>query len=192
MTAEDLARWDISLINRSLLTAESYDEMFREVTLKDGKPTGYGLGVSVAVKDGHKRIEHSGEVSGFVSENIVLPDTRTAIVVLTNQDANPAAGTIGNDIAEAIGAKTPAETRTLSILNGLQNGQIDRSQFTTLCNNYFTAEAVSDFAGSLRLLGEPLSVTQEHEAHRGAHCARHSRGRADDDLEAGDVGGVLH
>ena len=47
MTASDLARWDISLIDQSVLTAASYKQLQTEVLLANGAPTGYGLGVSV-------------------------------------------------------------------------------------------------------------------------------------------------
>ena len=67
MPASDLALWNISLMDRTVLAPASYDEMFAEVKLKDGKGTGYGLGVSVGTRNGHRFIEHSGEVSGFVS-----------------------------------------------------------------------------------------------------------------------------
>ena len=47
MTAHDLALWDQSLIARTILKPESYNEMFTEVkTLKNGKGTHYGLGVA--------------------------------------------------------------------------------------------------------------------------------------------------
>ena len=68
MTAHDLALWDESLIARSLLSSESYKQMFTEVKLNDGKGTNYGLGVSVHDQNGHTIVEHSGEVSGFVSD----------------------------------------------------------------------------------------------------------------------------
>ena len=45
MPASDLALWNISMMNRTLLAPASYDEMFTEVKLKNGKGTGYGLGV---------------------------------------------------------------------------------------------------------------------------------------------------
>src|SRR5277367_2358606 len=45
MPASDLALWNISLMDRTLLAPASYDEMFREVKLKDGSGTQYGLGV---------------------------------------------------------------------------------------------------------------------------------------------------
>ncbi len=47
MPAEDLAKWDISIINQSLLKPASYAEMERETVLKNGLGTHYGLGVGV-------------------------------------------------------------------------------------------------------------------------------------------------
>jgi D-alanyl-D-alanine carboxypeptidase len=72
MTAHDLALWDESLIAQTVLKPESYKQMFTEVKLKDGSGTHYGLGVEVKKCDGHRSIEHSGEVTGFVSDNEVL------------------------------------------------------------------------------------------------------------------------
>ncbi len=95
MTAEDLAKWDISIIDQSVLKPASYAEMETEFVLKDGVGTRYGLGVFVTDSNGHRLLEHGGEVSGFVAENIVLPDDKIAVVVLTNQDASEAAGGIG-------------------------------------------------------------------------------------------------
>src|ERR1035437_1174295 len=68
MTAHDLALWDESLIAQTVLKPASYKQMFTEVKLKDGKGTHYGLGVDVVDRDGHRSIEHSGEVSGFVAD----------------------------------------------------------------------------------------------------------------------------
>src|SRR5258707_7453576 len=102
MPASDLALWNISMMNRTLLAPASYDAMFTEVKLKDGKGTGYGLGVQVGERDGHRYIEHSGEVSGFVAENIVFPDDKAAVTVLTNEDASSAAGTLGGENAALV------------------------------------------------------------------------------------------
>ena len=94
MTAHDLALWNESMIAQTVLKPESYAQMFTAVKLKDGKDTHYGLGVGVRDLDGHREIEHSGEVSGFVSDNQVLIDDGAAISVLTNQDAVGAASII--------------------------------------------------------------------------------------------------
>jgi CubicO group peptidase (beta-lactamase class C family) len=183
MPASDLALWNISMMNRTVLTPASYDEMFNEVKLKNGKGTGYGLGVQVGDRNGHRYIEHSGEVSGFVSENIVFPDDKASVTVLTNEDASSAAGALGRRIAplvlggasaaEASNAETAAaEKRALDIFTGLQDGKLDRSQLTALCDDYFTPEAVGDFAASLKPLGLPTSFRQVGESKRGGMTFR--------------------
>ena len=167
MPASDLALWNISMMDRSLLAPASYDEMFTEVKLKDGKGTRYGLGVQVGDRSGHRYIEHSGEVSGFVSENIVFPDDKVAVTVLTNEDASSAASALGRRItplalsgATGAASAVAAEKRALDIFTGLQDGKLDRKQLTALCDAYFTPEAVADFATSLKPLGTPISFKQ--------------------------------
>jgi len=184
MPASDLALWNISMINRTLLAPASYDVMFTEVKLKDGKGTGYGLGVQVGDRNGHRYIEHGGEVSGFVSENIVFPDDKVAVTVLTNEDASSAAGALGRKIAPLVlgggsgmgaasaEAAAAAEKRALDIFTGLQEGKLDRSQLTALCDGYFTQEAVEDFASSLKPLGTPTSFKQVSEGKRGGMTFR--------------------
>jgi D-alanyl-D-alanine carboxypeptidase len=180
MPASDLALWNISLMDQTLLSQASYDAMFTEVKLKDGKGSGYGLGVQVGNRNGHRYIEHSGEVSGFVSENIVFPDDKVAVTVLTNEDASSAASALGHRIAPLVlggassaGAETAAaEKRALDIFTGLQYGNLDRSQLTELCDAYFTAEAVQDFASSLKPLGVPSGIKQLAEEKRGGMTFR--------------------
>src|SRR5437868_1016504 len=99
MPAQDLARWDISIMDQKLMKPSSYREFENEVLLKNGVGTHYGLGVDVDMEAGHRAISHGGEVSGFTAQNIVLPDDRVAVAVLTNQDAARAADQIANGIA---------------------------------------------------------------------------------------------
>ncbi len=169
MTAHDLALWDESLIAQSILSSESYKRMFTEVKLKDGKGTHYGLGVEVRDRVGHRSIEHSGEVSGFVSDNEVLVDDGVAVAVLTNQDAIGAASTIARLVAPVIGEfpPTPVEKQALDIYHDLQNGKIDRSLLAPNLSDYFTAEALADFRDSLAPLGEPLTFHQTSKELRG-------------------------
>jgi D-alanyl-D-alanine carboxypeptidase len=185
MSPHDLALWNISMMNRSLLKPASYDAMFTEVKLKSGKGTHYGLGVQVDERDGQRVISHSGEVSGFVSQNTVYLDSKAAITVLTNIDASSAASTIARALAPVVlssggdknaGADVQAaEARALKIFTGLQRGELDRSQLTKLCNDYFTTEAIEDFASSLKPLGEPHSFTQVAEQPRGGMIFREFR-----------------
>jgi CubicO group peptidase (beta-lactamase class C family) len=174
MTAYDLALWDESLIAQSVLKPESYKQMFTEVKLKDGKGTDYGLGVEVIDRKGHRSIEHSGEVSGFVSDNVVLVDDGAAVVVLTNQDAVGAASKIAHLAAPAVAGYPlkDSESQALAVFRGLQEGRIDRSLLAPNLNDYFTAEALADFHASLAPLGEPLSLRQTDEELRGGMTFR--------------------
>jgi D-alanyl-D-alanine carboxypeptidase len=172
MTADDLAKWDIAMINQSLLKPESYREMQTEVRLKNGEGSHYGLGVSVSSQEGRRLIEHSGEVSGFTAENAVMPDDKIAVVVLTNQDAAGAATPIAQRIMSVLSPAADTEaTRKIKqahlIFKGLQQGRIDRSLFTDNANAYFSEQALQDFAASLGPLGEPDSFTATGEQGRG-------------------------
>ncbi len=167
MPAGDLALWDISLMNESLLKPTSYAEMFKEVHTKDGQGTHYGLGVAVRSENGHTYIAHSGEVSGFVADNSVAVDSKAAVVVLTNQDAVDAAASIAHQITPLLIGRTKPEDRALNIFTELQHGHLDRSQLTDFCNAYFSSEAIEDFQKSLQPLGAPLSLVQTREGSRG-------------------------
>jgi D-alanyl-D-alanine carboxypeptidase len=177
MPARDLALWDISLIDRKLLKPASYQEFETEVLLKNGVGSNYGLGVSVNMMAGHRALSHGGEVSGFTAQNIVFPDERVAIVVLTNQDASSAAGTIANAIAPLLLAPDdPAGPRKLEqarkIFAGLQQGTVDRALFTDNANSYFSEQALKDFAASLGPLGTPQEFQQTNESLRGGMTLR--------------------
>ena len=177
MTAGDLAKWDISIIDRSLLSRRSYKQLETEVLLKDGVGTHYGLGVEVGMMNNHRTISHSGEVSGFTSYNAVFPDDSMAVVVLTNQDASPAAGIIGHRIAKLLFKHSDSQTavrteQARKIFVGLQHGEIDRSLFTPDANAYFNTQALQDFQSSLEPLGEPEEFEQTMQHKRGGMLER--------------------
>jgi D-alanyl-D-alanine carboxypeptidase len=172
MTAEDLAKWDLSIINQTLMKPASYQDFETEVLLKNGLGTQYGLGLDVRSESGHRQLSHGGEVSGFTSQNAVFPDERVAVVVLTNQDAADAAGAIAKGIAPLLLASDdPATPEKLAqarkIFEGLGHGTMDRSLFTDNANFYFNEQALKDFASSLGPLGSPKEFTQVRQALRG-------------------------
>ncbi len=94
MPVATLLAWDMSLVHKTLLRPESYAAMTTEFKLKDGKGTHYGLGVFVDTRNGHRVMYHSGEVGGYVANNVVFPEDGLAIAVLTNQEASSAAGSL--------------------------------------------------------------------------------------------------
>jgi D-alanyl-D-alanine carboxypeptidase len=180
MPAEDLARWDISLIDQKLLKPSSYQQLETEVVLNNGVGTKYGLGLEITSESGHRVLAHSGEVSGFTSENVVFPDDHSAIVVLTNQDAVNASGQIARGIAPLLfDSADPATPQKLAqarkIFDGLQHGTIDRSLFTSNANFYFSEQALKDFAAGLAPLGTPQEFIQTDQELRGGMILRRYR-----------------
>jgi CubicO group peptidase (beta-lactamase class C family) len=177
MPASDLAKWNIGVINQALLKPASYQSMGAEVLLKNGQSTRYGLGVSVRNDAGHRALEHGGEVSGFTAENIIYPDDRAAITVLTNQDAVGASGDIARRITALLFAVQDAEAtqyqqKMLAIFENLQKGKIDRALFTPNCNAYFSDQAIADMAASLGPLGAPQTFTPTSMSERGGMTFR--------------------
>lgn len=179
MPVASLLAWDKTFIAQSLLTPASYHEMESPYILKDGTDTHYGLGVFVRTLNGQLEVEHSGEVGGFVAENLILPKQGIAISVLTNQEASGAAAQIAGDLlplvtkTAAAGESPAAEAadafrpKLQGILAGLVQGRIDRALFTADANDYFSATALADFQSSLQPLGTVKAVTREGAALRG-------------------------
>ena len=179
MPVAELLHWDIAIMDQALLKPASYEEFETAVKLKDGKPTRYGLGVSAFTQNGHRIVEHSGEVGGFVAENMVLPDEKVAIAVLTNQEASSAASDIASAIAKlilpksaSVAAPKPEEIQLKTIMAGLLDGKIDRALFTDDANYYFSAETMGDFSSSLKPLGAVTTVKKRSESLRGGMIER--------------------
>ncbi len=177
MPTADLARWDISIIDKKLLKPDSYGEMETEVRLKNGLGTQYGLGLDVASQNDRRALAHGGEVSGFTAENIVFPDDRAAVVVLTNQDAARASAEIARRVSSLLfttqdAAAAGKTDQARKIFEGLQRGTVDRSLFTQNANNYLDEAALRDFASGLASLGAPQEFVQTRQSLRGGMTLR--------------------
>lgn len=172
MTAEDLQKWNISIIQKSLLKPASYKELETETRLKDGGGTNYGLGIRVLHINGRLVLQHGGEVSGFTAASVVLPEDGVAVVALTNQDAVDASAVIMRAIVNRLVALNPPpepdrDERVKKILEGLARGEIDRALFSDNANAYFTDVALKDYAASLAPLGEVENLRQTSTGKRG-------------------------
>lgn len=186
MTAHDLSLWNLSMMNRTLLKPASYDIMQRDMQLNTGLGTGYGLGVSVAMPGGRRRISHGGAVSGYTTSQNIYPDDQAAVVVFTNiyPGAAGAPGQIASRVASIIlaaGAAAPdtaADALARRIYDGLTRGTIDRAFFTSSANAYFTAEVLQDYQSSLAPLGTPTEFTRQGDTLRGGMKLRFYRIRA--------------
>ncbi|WP_347091000.1 serine hydrolase domain-containing protein [Sphingomonas parapaucimobilis] len=167
MSAEDLAKWDIARMNRTLLPPKDWAEQETPVNLTDGSNTGYGLGVGIAVTNGHRMIEHSGEAVGFLTENIVYPEDKAAIVVEVNAWFADAQNRIAKGITDIIlppsktgDADATALDRTKAVYAQLQAGHLDRALLTEDAAYYFTPTTLADYRTSLSPLGAPTKIEQ--------------------------------
>jgi CubicO group peptidase (beta-lactamase class C family) len=179
MTANDLALWDISLVQHTLLKPESLDKMITPARLKNGSTTDYGLGQGVGDEGGHPKLSHGGAVSGFVSENTVWPDAGSAVVVFANMDGSSATNAITDKIAPLLLAEVqdPHAAQELEqarrVFGDLQQGKIDRSMLTSDADAYFTPQVLSDSEQSLKPLGAPENFRQRSVELRGGMTYRH-------------------
>jgi D-alanyl-D-alanine carboxypeptidase len=171
MAPSDLARWDISLMNRSLLRSASYDAAFERVTLKDGTRKDYGLGLDIEQVQGRTRIGHSGAGSGFLSANRIWPQEKTAIIAVTNADWADPDGLVDR-IAFVLLTPDPYEARARAVFSQYQQGNLDRTLFTDAGNSLLTDVALADLKSSLGPLGPPALIELEREGKRGGMVTR--------------------
>src|ERR1700722_3834772 len=169
MTPSDLARWDLAFLQKMILSARSYSDFTREVKLKDGKPTHYALGLDLGDINGTPMVSHTGEVSGFLTSNAVFPTKGVAVVVCSNEDGISFVGPLARQIEElllgSVSGQELAQVR--GILEGLQQGRVDRALFTSDANAYFNDTVLPDFAASLQALGKLQAVIKTNQQLRG-------------------------
>ena len=106
---------------------------------------------------------------------MVFPDSRTAVVVLTNENSVGVSSDLARKIAGLLSADAGAaqpEQQARAILADLQRGKIDHTLLTDNCNSYFTEQALKDFGDSLGPLGTPIEFTQTTRTDRGGMTFR--------------------
>ncbi len=162
MSAADLAKWDIARMNRTLLPADDWAAQETPTKLADGSNTNYGLGVTIGNADGRKIVEHAGEAPGFLTENIVFPDDKAAVIVMVNADFSNAFTSIAGQVTKLVlPAKTSADAAATAearaLFDQMRAGTVNRALMTENANYYFTDVALADYRQSLSALGDPKS-----------------------------------
>src|SRR5215831_6017434 len=92
-TTGDLFKWDQALYGNKLVTKASLDEMLSPlVQMSPQDPNNfYGFGVMVEPKsDNGKIISHSGSWPGYATNITRMVDSSETIVILSNNETNPA------------------------------------------------------------------------------------------------------
>ena len=167
MTAADLARWDISVIDQSVMSPAAYAAQQREVLLNNGLGTTYGLGVYVKSANGHRMIEHNGGDEGFYTENRIYPDDRAAIVVAINGDFGNAHYAIADAIQDELFADSSGVARARALYAMVRDGHLDRATLTANASFYLTPAKLAEYRTSFVTLGEPKVVEQIQSGLRG-------------------------
>jgi CubicO group peptidase (beta-lactamase class C family) len=83
-TAEDLFRWNQALNANKLIKKESLEKARTEYKLPNGKGTNYGYGWFIGNIKGSPLVEHGGNMGGFMSHAIYLPQEDVFVAVFYN------------------------------------------------------------------------------------------------------------
>jgi len=174
----DLAKWNISVMNQSLLNAESYSEMSKVVEVpKNPRNVKYGLGVHVGKDDAGRRvISHGGGVAGSTTENRIWPEQKAAISVVVNGDWAALPSAIADRIRDVVlpaeseapsAAQAGPDAEVQAMFVALQQGRIDSAKLTPNAHAYFHEQALRDAAEGLGRLGAVKSFKRTAEGLRG-------------------------
>ena len=92
-SARDMAQWLRLMLNKGtfngkrLVSEKGFDELIRK-QMNIGGNVDYGLGWFLREWNGHKVVEHGGNIDGFNSQVALMPDQKLGFVLLTNVTAS--------------------------------------------------------------------------------------------------------
>jgi len=110
-TTEDLLRWEQGLFGGKVLSAASLAKM--TTPFKDD----YAFGLTVAMQDGHKRIQHNGGIEGFNTALAYYPDDKLTVAVLANINGSAPDAMYVKLAAVALGSQVtlPSERKEITV-----------------------------------------------------------------------------
>jgi serine beta-lactamase-like protein LACTB len=101
-SAEDMAHFEVAILNDKLLRRSTRDLMWTPLKPSDGSKDSYALGWGWGDEQDVRRIGHTGGQQGTSTAFAIAPEQRAGVVVLTNMEHVPAgdlAGEILNIVA---------------------------------------------------------------------------------------------
>jgi D-alanyl-D-alanine carboxypeptidase len=175
-SATDLAKWDIALMDGKVLGPESMQRMTTPHRLADGRSTDYGCGLEISERHGETLLSHNGGVNGFLATNTMVPRTRSAVILLTN-DASGSLFDLGREILGRMldDQKTPppkvdgppAKDVASALVAELESGTLDRSRIGADFSAFVTDARARAAAATLAPLGPPKGFDLESTSERG-------------------------
>lgn len=105
-TAPDVARFAAALLSGRLVSSKTRDEMLTRQKTRDGRRTGFGLGLSVGTRAGHREAWHTGGQERVSNALYLQPDAGLAVAVLTNLErVQPRVLDLARRIADLVSAE---------------------------------------------------------------------------------------
>jgi D-alanyl-D-alanine carboxypeptidase len=83
---DDLIVWDAAISKGYLLTTETWKRIFTPFLLNNGQGTNYGFGWFIGKLEGSPMLSHGGDITGFSSYVLRLPQEKVYVAILTNTD----------------------------------------------------------------------------------------------------------
>ncbi|MEO6447587.1 MAG: serine hydrolase domain-containing protein [Gemmatimonadaceae bacterium] len=173
-TPTDLLAWDLALIDGKVLAAPSFEKLTTPRLLSDGRETTYGCGLGVQRTEDALIYSHGGGIAGIVTQNVVIPSTRSAIVTLANADFAATGEIVSTLVARltphvdvpAI-AGLPALDAAKQFLTSVERGTVDRSTLGDDFNALLTDKQVAKDRASLAAHGRVSNVVVTRTVERG-------------------------
>jgi D-alanyl-D-alanine carboxypeptidase len=174
-TPTDLLTWDLSLLDHTLISANSYGVLTTAQRLTDGRSSGYGCGESVNDRGLAVVLSHGGATSGFVAQNTVIPATRSAVVLLSNTDFSPI-GALNQELVAKVMPRSPdvpvisgapALDAARKFLLDLEKGIVDRATLGSDFSSFLTADKVAAGRKALNAMGAITKIRIVSTRERG-------------------------
>lgn len=162
-TAVDLVTWCIGLFEHRVLDAPSTQQMMTPYRLNDGTLSPAAMGLFIEEHGSTVLVLHSGGLAGFVSQVMMIPAARCAVVVLANGDHVQTAAIARAALEEMTSMSFPPEevSRNLNYeasarlwTDLLRSKDVDRTRFTEPMKEFFSSERASDLREGLGPLGK--------------------------------------
>jgi serine beta-lactamase-like protein LACTB len=85
-SAEDMARFEVAILNDKLIRRATRDLMWTPLKPSDGSKDTYGLGWGASDEDGIATVGHTGGQQGTSTAFIIAPTQKAGVVVLANME----------------------------------------------------------------------------------------------------------
>ena len=176
-----------------VLKPASWALMTKPRILANGKSSNYGCGLTIGSRNGVTLYTHGGAVSGFIARNTFVPQTKSAVVVVINDEDSPLANAIvekalavvmperAADLPVTTGPSAAGEDRNriprvagpepdaqaITMFEQLQAGKLDRSKLGEEFSVFVTDAKLTAASGALKPLGKPSGAAVRSRGERG-------------------------